>query len=296
MELRQLRYLVAVADEGQFTRAAAREHVAQPSLSQQIGRLEAEIGAPLIQRSRTASALTQAGATLVGRARRVLAELDAAEAELAELKGLRRGHIAIGAMQTLGLFDLVAALSAYRRRYPGVSLLVREELSGSLTALVRSGELDLSFLSVTEGHRTEGLELLEVAREELVSVLPTAHSLAHRKRIQLAELAGEQFISFSEGSALRQRLIDAATQSGFTPSISVESNEIPRIRTMVASGLGVAVLPLSAISGPGPQVRHIPFAGRPWSWKVSLAWRADRHLDPPALAFLDLVRETAGKP
>jgi LysR family transcriptional regulator, transcription activator of glutamate synthase operon len=295
MELRQMRYLVAIADEKQFTRAAAREHVAQPALSQQIARLEAELGVPLVQRSRQESTLTQAGALLAHRARGVLRELDAAGAELADLKGLRRGRISIGAMQTLGAFDLVALLSAYRRRYPDVSLFVREELSGSLAELLRGGRIDLSFLSVTEGFDSDGLELLQVAEEELVAVLPIAHPLAGRTRIGLADLAEEQFISFSEGSALRQLLVDAAADSGFSPAITVESNEIPRVRTMVAGGLGVAVLPRSAVTGPGPEVRLVGFTSRPWSWDVSLAWRRDRHLDPPAVAFLDMARGIAAE-
>lgn len=295
MELRQLRYLVAVADEGQFTRAAEREHVAQPALSQQISRLEAEVGTPLIDRSRSGSSPTQAGALLVGRARRVLAELEAAGAELAALQGLRRGRIVIGAMQTLGLFDLVAVLSEYRRRYPGVDLSVREELSGSLAELVRGGQLDLTFLSITSAFDDRGLNLLPVATEELLAALPASHPLSHRKRIRLADLARDQFISFSEGAALRRLLIDAGAESGFVPRITVESNEIPRIRTMVSRGLGVAVLPRSALAMPGPEVRAVSFTGRPIEWDVNLAWRADRHLDPPALAFLDLVREIAAE-
>lgn len=289
MELRQLRYLVAIAEEGQFTKAAQREHVAQPALSQQIRRLEAEVGTPLVERSRVGSTLTQAGELLARRARRVLGELDAAAAELAALQGLHRGSLVIGAMQTLGLFDLVAALSAYRERYPGVSLLVREELSGSLTEAVRGGQLDLAFLSVTAGFQEAGLNLLPVASEELVAALPPSHRLAGRRRIELTDLADEQFISFSEGAALRKLLIDAGAEAGFRPRITVESNEIPRLRTMVARGLGVALLPRSAALAPGPEVRAVSFKGEPFAWDVRLAWRSDRHLDPPAVAFLDLV-------
>src|ERR687894_993733 len=118
MELRQLRYLVALADERHFTRAAAREHIAQPALSQQIRRLEAEVGLPLVHRTTRRVALTDAGELLVARARRALAEVDAARQELAELAGVRTGRVVIGAMRSTGRFDLSALFAAYYARHP----------------------------------------------------------------------------------------------------------------------------------------------------------------------------------
>src|SRR5205823_2241058 len=118
MELRQLRYLVALAEERHFTRAAAREHIAQPALSQQISRLEAEVGVALVERTTRRVALTDAGAALAERARRILAELDAAEAELRDLAGVRTGHVTIGATGTLGPVDIAELLAVFNRRYP----------------------------------------------------------------------------------------------------------------------------------------------------------------------------------
>src|SRR5688500_15653271 len=122
MDLRQLRYLVALADERHFTRAAAREHVAQPALSQQIRKLEDELGIPLVHRTTRQVALTEAGELVTGRARRVLAEIEAARAELQELWGLLTGRVTIGAMQTLGAFDLPLLLATFHERHPGVEL------------------------------------------------------------------------------------------------------------------------------------------------------------------------------
>ena len=132
MDIRQLRYLVALAEEQHFTRAATREHVAQPALSQQIRRLEAELGLPLVQRTTRHVAITEAGELLVARARRILAELDAARAELQALSGLQAGHVTVGAMHTMGPIDLSLALAIFHERHPGVELdeLRRSRLRG----------------------------------------------------------------------------------------------------------------------------------------------------------------------
>src|SRR5690349_7269836 len=122
MDVRQLRYLVALSEERHFTRAAAREHIAQPALSQQIRRLEDEVGLALVHRTTRQVSLTDAGLMLVERARRVLAELDAAKAELQELAGLQTGRVTIGAMQTVGAFDLPLLLARFHARHPGVEL------------------------------------------------------------------------------------------------------------------------------------------------------------------------------
>src|SRR3979411_1522164 len=129
MELRQLRYLVALADEQHFTRAAAREPAAQPALSQQVRRLEAEIGLPLVERTTRRVSLTEAGATLVERARRVLAEIEAAQGDLRDLAGIRTGRVTIGATGPLGPVALSQLLATYYSRHPGVELTVRERPS-----------------------------------------------------------------------------------------------------------------------------------------------------------------------
>lgn len=147
MEFRQLRYLVALADERHFTRAAARSHVAQPALSQQLRKLEDELGLPLVDRTTRRVALTEAGELLVARARRVLAELDAAGAELQQVSGLLAGRVTIGLTQTPGPLDLLPLLADFHARFPAVELAVREDLSTTLAAQLRADELDVALLS-----------------------------------------------------------------------------------------------------------------------------------------------------
>lgn len=290
MEMRQLRYLVAIADEGSFTRAAARSHVAQPALSQQIRRLEEEVGVTLVDRTTRRVRMTDAGVQLVERARRALAEVDAGVAELDEVAGVRAGRVAIGAMQTLGPFDLSRLLAAFHARYPEVELAVREEPSETLAAMLSSDTLDLAFLSVTHRIQGGGLHFQRVATEEVVAVLPPEHRLARRRRVRLAELADERFIAFREGSTLRRLLLNAAGEAGFEPRVAFESNEASRVRSMVARGLGVSLLPRSDVEGAGVPVAVASVRAPSLSRDVTLVWRAERRHAPAAAAFLALAR------
>jgi LysR family transcriptional regulator, transcription activator of glutamate synthase operon len=206
MELRQLRYLVALAGERNFTRAADTEHVAQPALSQQIRRLEEELGLALVERTTRRVALTEAGELLVVRARRVLAELEAADTELQALRGLTTGHVSIGAMHTMGPIDLSLVLALFHQLHPDVDLTVREQSSEEMAEMLRVDELDLAFLSVTERIESHGLGLQQLVSEELVVLLPLDHRLAGRRQVRMAELAQERFISFRQGARLRELL------------------------------------------------------------------------------------------
>jgi DNA-binding transcriptional LysR family regulator len=290
MDLRQLRYLVALAEERHFTRAAARVHVAQPALSQQIRRLEDELGLPLVDRTTRRVALTDAGALLVDRARRALGEVDAARAELAELAGVRGGHVVIGAMQSLGPFDLTALLAAFHARHPAVEQTVWEEVSDALLAKVRADAVDMAFLSLTERVGQDDLAVQPLLTEPLVVLLSPSHRLASRRRVRIADLAGERFITFQEGAGLRRIIITAAHDAGFEPQIAFETNEVERARAMAARGLGVTIVPQSDAHPHGPAVVAIALDRPALTRDITLVWRRDRRLTPAAGAFLALAR------
>ena len=290
MELRQLRYLVALAEECHFTRAATREHIAQPALSQQIRRLEEEVGLALVERTTRRVAMTDAGATLVARARRVLAELDAAHAEMQRLSGGQSGRVTVGAMHTMGPVDISLALAIFHERHPDVELTVREQSSEELAEMLRVDELDLAFLSVTERIESHGLGLQQLVSEELVAVLPQEHRLGKRRRVRMAELRGEEFIGYREGAKLRELLSFAGRDAGFEPRVTLESNESQRIRRLVARGLGVAILPRSDADGRGADVAVATLTHPALSRDITLAWREGRRHAPAAAEFLALAR------
>jgi LysR family transcriptional regulator, transcription activator of glutamate synthase operon len=292
MDLRQLRYLVALAEEQSFTRAAVREHVAQPALSQQMRRLEAELGVVLIERTTRHMNLTEAGNLLVARARRIMAELDAAHADLDALKGVAAGHVRVGAIHTMGPIDVSLALAIFHRRHPGVELTVREESSEELAEMVRHDELDLAFLSVTERIESHGLALHQLVSEELVVLLPVDHRLARRRRLRMADLRGEEFISYRPGARLRELLFTAGRHAGFEPQVKLESNESQRIRRLVARGMGVAILPRSDAVSPGAEVAVVALTDPPLTRDITLAWRQERRHPPAVEEFLALARET----
>jgi LysR family transcriptional regulator, transcription activator of glutamate synthase operon len=294
MDLRQLRYLVALAEERNFTRAAANEHIAQPALSQQIRRLEDELGLALVERTTRRVSLTDAGELLVVRARRILGELEAAETELQALRGMYTGHVTIGAMHTMGPVDLSLALALFSERHPHVQFTVREQSSEEMAEMLRVDELDLAFLSVTERIESHGLGLHQLVSEELVAVLPREHPLGERRQVRMAELANESFISFRTGSRLRELLVGAGRQAGFEPRVTLESNESERIRRLVARGLGVAILPRSDAEGAGAEVSVARLVEPALSRDITLAWREGRRHAPAAAEFLELARQTFG--
>ncbi|MGH2842440.1 MAG: LysR family transcriptional regulator [Solirubrobacteraceae bacterium] len=292
MELRQLRYLVALAEERNFTRAAEREHIAQPALSQQIQKLEREVGLALVERTTRRVSITDAGELLLARARRILGELESAHEEMQSLRGLLAGRVNIGAMHTMGQIDISLALARFHERHPEVDLTVREDYSDSLAAMVRSDEVDLAFLSVTERIESTGLALHQLISEELMVVLPPDHALAGRSEIRMVDLAGEQFISFRPGARLRELLEGAAASVGFKPDIRLESNESHRIRSLVSRGLGVAILPSSDAHSKGAEVAVSRLVTPSLARDITLAWRADRRHPPAAAEFLTVARET----
>ena len=291
MDLRQLRYFVALAETRHFTRAAEREHIAQPALSQQIRRLEHDTGVALVERTTRRVKLTDAGELLLARARRILAEVEAASAELAAVAGIQTGHVTVGAMHTMGPVDISLALAVFQQRFPGIELTVREHPSEELAEMLRIDELDLAFLSVTERIESHGLALAQLVSEELVAVLAPEHHLAGRRRIRMTELAGEQFISYRPGSRLRELLTGAGRHAGFEPRVTLELNESRRIRRLVARRMGVAILPRSDAEAPGAETVSVALVDPSLRRDISLAWRADRRHAPAAAEFIQLSRE-----
>jgi DNA-binding transcriptional LysR family regulator len=289
MELRQLRYLASLAREGQFTRAAARLNVAQPALSQQIRKLEDELGVALVDRTPHGARLTVAGERAVARARSVLAEVDALREEIGELAGLTGGRVAVGVTPTAGPVDVAAILGAFHRDRPAIELAVLERLSVELAEQLRGDTLDVAFVTQLDGRNLRGLELRQVATERLVAILAPRHELAARRRIRLADLRDEPFAIFHRGATIRTAVERLAAEAGFAPRTAFEVGDVARARALVAEGLAVAILPRSDAERPGPPIAAVALAGRGLGFEVFLAWRRDLRQAPATRAFIEHV-------
>ncbi|WP_280727143.1 LysR substrate-binding domain-containing protein [Kitasatospora sp. MAA4] len=240
MQLQQLRYFTAVAETRHFTRAADREHVAQPSLSQQIRSLERELGAELFHRERGNIALTDAGQALLPLARRILADAESARSAVQETVQLRRGRVRLGAPPSLCTSLVPDVLRAYRARHPGVELLVREDGSRDLVRTLAAGELDLALIITSQAGEVPALAVTELLHEDLVLVSATA---PRRRRARIEDLRDQLLVMFREGYDLREATLAACRAAGFEPEFAVQGGEMDAVLGFVRAGLGPAVLP-----------------------------------------------------
>jgi DNA-binding transcriptional LysR family regulator len=207
------------------------------------------------------------------------------------MAGARTGHVVIGAMQSLGPFDLSALLAAYYKEHPHVDLTVREEVSDVLLEMLHADAVDLAFLSVTAPLDGDTLETQPLLTEELVALLACDHPLAHRKRLRLAELRDERFITFREGAGIRRIIVEGAQSAGFTPQIPFETNEMWRGRAMASRGLGITIVPESDGRVEGHPVAVVPLHSPRLSRDITLVWRRHRRLSPAARAFLAMAQQ-----
>lgn len=294
MELRHLRYYVAVAEECHFGRAAERLHIAQPPLSQQIKQLEAELGVTLLTRSTRKVELTPAGAVFLERARAILAGVAEAADEVVLVAEGRIGRVSIGFTGS-ATYELLPTLSRrLRRALPGVELDLRGELLTPLQeAALLDGSLDIGFLRPPV--RSEQISVHTLRREPLVAVLPESHPLAAREAIALPDLATETFVGYpsQHRSVVHDAVLAACRSAGFTPN-ATEVAETSTLVSFVAAGLGVALVPAS--------VQHLGITGATYrplvgpAPTVELAVATRRHDPSPVVgrvlaAIRDEIRQ-----
>lgn len=277
MNLEQLRGFIEVARLGHFTRAAEHLHLAQPSLSRQISTLEHELGAELFHRARGHISLTAAGEALLPLARRMLADADSVHREMAELAGLRRGRVRLGATPTLCISLVAEAVSAFHGAHPGIDLHLTEGGSRALVDELAGGALDLALITASEGPPVAGASLTRtpLLTEELVVVSSAARPpVTTRAAIGLAELARLPQIAFHESYDLRVTTEAAYRAAGLTPSVVLEGAEMDAVLRFVERGLGVAVVPAMVLLD-RPGLRSVRLTGPTLTRTVSLAHRSD---------------------
>jgi LysR family hydrogen peroxide-inducible transcriptional activator len=241
MEIHQLRYFVAVAEEGSFSRAAAKVRVAQPSLSQQIRKLEAEIGQPLFDRLPRSVVLTEAGRCLLEYAQQILASIGDARRCVDELKGKIAGDVAVGAIPTIAPYVLPELVVTFQKHYPDVTLHIVEDVTASITRRIEAGELDVALASTCQRSPTLRVELL--GNEPLLALVPEGHPLAKQHTITLDDLKSQRFLLLHEMHCLSQQVHHLLESRRLHPQVALAGSQLSTIANMVAADIGVSIVP-----------------------------------------------------
>jgi LysR family hydrogen peroxide-inducible transcriptional activator len=245
MEIHQLRYFCAIVDSGSFSRAARQIHVSQPSLSQQIRKLEDELGARLFDRLGRSVRLTEIGQTFLPRARTVLRELEAARGDLAHQKDSLGGTIAVGVIPTVAPYLLPLHLASFAKKFPQAKISVVEEITPVLLERLRAATIDLACLALPI--RGNEFETFPIITEPLFAALPKNHSLARTHSLSLKQLRGEPFLLLRDGHCFRENALAACDRARLHPQIVFESGQFSSLLSMVAAGMGVSIVPEMAI-------------------------------------------------
>ena len=293
MDLRQLRYFVAGAEELHFSRAAERVGIQQPPLSLQIRQLETEIGTALFRRLSRGVELTESGALLLERARRILADVEQTKISVQSRARGETGRIRLGFAGATYFQPLIPAMiRAYRKQYPGVTLLPERSITPRLVTALHSGEIDVAFVRppVSE-NEAEGLGIELIVDEPMLVVLPRAHRLARKQSVPLGALAGETFILHprSNGPGLYDRIIAAFQRAGFTPKLGQEAPDFASRVHMVAAGFGVTLVSQSIQQIRAKGIVYLPIEGKGLSFPISLAYRRNER-SPAVRNFIALAR------
>ena len=248
MELRHLRYFIAVAEELHFTRAAQRLHLGQPPLSAQIQALEREVGAQLLERTKRSVRLTDAGKLFLEDARRILALSEQAGENARRADRGEIGQLRVGFTSSMPFSEILPrVVNLYRRRYPQVNLSLQEMATMRQIEAIANRVLDIGFIRTPEFEVDAGVQLTTLRHDPLVLVLPTTHRLARRKTVAIADLKDEPFVIYSRdvGTGLHTRLMNLCRSEGFELTIAQEAREASTIIGLVAAGCGISVLPES---------------------------------------------------
>ncbi|TGD88546.1 LysR family transcriptional regulator [Mycolicibacterium sp. CH28] len=287
MELRQLEYLIAVVEEANFTRAAEREHVAQPAVSAQIARLEREVGQPLLDRTRRQVCLTAAGAAMLPYARAALAAVADARAAVDEVAALIRGSVAIGTV-TAHDVDMPGLLAEFHRAHPHVDVTLGTDDTDRLVEGVQSGRLDAAIISVGPDELPDGLDGAVVADEPIIGAVSADDEWADRPSITLADLTERAVIALPSGTGIRRQLDNACAAAGLSVRVAIEANTPGALADFAERGLGVAVLPRVVVAS---RVGLHPLPITPsLRGRLVFAWRAAGPMSPAARVLVGMAR------
>jgi DNA-binding transcriptional LysR family regulator len=289
MELRHLRTIAAVARHGSLTKAGEELYLSQSAISQQIRRLELELGFDVFRRTSRSVELTAEGQVILSCAQRVLAEVDGLHDELEELTGKLRGQLRIGGVYPTGPYDLFGMLADFRAANPEVAVHMVEDTQDGVLAALRADELDCAFTALDPDTLGDEFAASLLWEEEFVVALPVGHPLCAGARVTFEQLAAEDLIAYRDNSALRRRLERTMAARNLEPRNAFICTEMAAVRTLASKGLGVAVIPRSDAEQPGPPIELRPIGPERLTWPIALIWRAGRRQTPAGKAFLQVA-------
>ncbi|GAB1408352.1 LysR substrate-binding domain-containing protein [Thermomonas brevis] len=290
MNLRDLKYLVALAELRHFGKAAQACFVSQPTLSMQIRKLEEELGVALFERAPRKVMLTPAGQDMVQRARRILAEVEQMKEAARRSKDPEAGSLRLGVFPTLGPYLLPHVVPQLRERFPQLELLLVEEKSDVLLQRLREGRLDAALLALPL--HDEQLHAQFLFEEPFVLAAPVQHPLAQGEALSMDELSDETLLLLEDGHCLRDQALDVCRLSGAQEKAGFRATSLETLRQMVAAGVGVTLLPALAVHAPVAQPRNIrlvPFRDPPPSRRIALVWRKSTAMDGFLQALADAI-------
>ena len=288
MEFQQLRYVVAVARVKNFSRAAEQCHVSQPSLSQQVQKLEEELGEKLFDRLKREAKLTPAGEAFLSRAVRILEEVENAKREAMDARDLLRGVVNAGVLPTIAPYLLPDVVSEFTRKFPGVEIVIQEDTTAQLLKQLLACEIDFALAS--HPIHDQRLQVRELFAEDLLLALPPAHPLTRKRTVSAADLEGEKLIVMREGHCLGDQVLRFCDRREVRPNIGFRSAQLETIQALVRANLGIALVPAMARQTDGkdvPQYRSMQ-SPRP-ERQIVAVWSKQRPPVRGASEFLKLI-------
>lgn len=294
MEIRQLQYVLQVAEEKSFSRAAEKLHIAQPSLSQQVLKLEQQLGIKLFERGVSPLELTYGGERFVEKAGNILDQLEQLRKEMEDVAKLKKGRLVIGSLPITGSHLLPAVLPVFQQKYPGIEISLVEDTTSNLEDLTGKGKTDFTLLTVPL--MRDVLDYEPVVTEEILLAVPPDHRLAaranRRKSVRLSDISEESFIFLKRGQGFRTIVLNLCKQAGFEPNVVFESSNIEMVQSLTASGMGLSFVP-KMVAGSGWTKRqpvYLQLEGNP-TRTIVVAYRKGRYLSQASRLFMDILKE-----
>jgi len=289
MEIHQLRYFCAIAHHGTFTRAALAEGIAQPSLSQQIQKLEGELGARLFDRLPKRAKLTSFGSAFLPKAKQILRELGEAKTEILEMTGRENGELTVGAIPTIAPYLFPRLLAGFSQQHRTIAIKIVEDITRVLLNSLDEGTIDLAIVALpVPGEKFRSVELF---RESMYAVLPANHRLAARKAIKADELKKEPFLLLKEGHCFRDSVIAACRKSRLKPNVVFESGQFATILAMVSAGMGISAIPEMAVQTV-EGCCYVPVQGQGFSRRIGVVMMRQHFETRAQQAFLQHLSHT----